>query len=129
MRSVPDLTAMWSLVRDPWGTPGRRLRFAVLAEDAMPFPHVVEIDVEDHPDADRIAMIVGIMADMVADVAPGGTLAVLVERPGSTTVTDVDRACLSELLRHLDATDTKHWPIHLGNDESIAPTPVAELIG
>lgn len=120
---------MWSLVRDPWGTPGRRLRFAVLAADAMPFPHVVDIDVDNHPDPDRIAMIVGIMTDMVADVAPRGTLAVLVERPGAAAVTDLDRGCLSELLRHLDAAGAKHWPIHLGDDESITPTPVAELDG
>jgi len=63
-----------------------------LSRDGVQLPVVVPIDdVPERPDLLVVGNLCGVVADVLADAAPGGSAVVTLTRPGSETVDDTDR--------------------------------------
>ncbi len=71
-----------------------------LSPDGVQLPVVVPIDdVPERPGPLLVGNLCGVIADVLADAAPGGSAVVTLTRPGNETVDDTDRYWFRTLYR------------------------------
>lgn len=76
VQSHEALGRLWSDVQEPWLQSESRLRCVLFDSNKIPKPHTIEIDVASSPDPDRLALLLDVLSDMIADVVPGGSVAI-----------------------------------------------------
>lgn len=80
--SQSDVEQMWRTLMRPLGWSGRALWFALVTSEDRPLPQLCEIpDLPDEIDQDGHASAAALWRDLVADLAPGGRVALLFVRP------------------------------------------------
>jgi hypothetical protein len=90
---------------------GRSLLLMFLSRDGAQVPAVVAIDeVPDHPDLDLVVNLCDVIASVLADTAPCGSVVITLSRPGPLTGCDADHYW-AELIR--DAARATAVPLRM----------------
>jgi hypothetical protein len=76
-------------------------------------------DVPSYPDDRFVSNLMGIFGAVLGEQVPGGSVAVLLSRPGSAYVTDSDRAWARALTFSAEQARVPMRPMHLANDEEV----------
>jgi hypothetical protein len=113
VRTAPELEQLWRALLEPLG-------LQLLAEDGLPAPQIIQIDdVPLEPDDRACRSLMGICSQVLEENAPGGSVAILLSRPGRDGMRDDDR----RWARHLTAAGADAsvdlWPVHLANDSRL----------
>ncbi len=103
---------MWQAVRDPWVKGEGRLRFVLMDARGKPWPFPIEIDVSPTTDRDRVALVLDIMADMMTDLAPGGSLAVQIVSTADIGGGDFSAQWVEVISSELAHRSLDRWPMY-----------------
>lgn len=127
--SQSDVELMWSTLMRPLGWRRRALWFAVVDTDDRPLPRLCEIDdLPDRIDPQGHEAAAEVWRDLIAELAPGGRIAVLLVRPGSGGPSPDDRAIAESTYAACRARGVPLEVIHLATDHDIFPLPADEVL-
>ena len=122
LRSQADVELMWRVLMTPLGWRERSLWFVLVAPDDSPVPHVYEIaELPDEIDPGGHAAAAGLWRDLLAEVLPGGRVALLLSRPGTGAPTAIDREIAAGTYAACRAEGVRLEVIHLATDDDILP--------
>lgn len=125
-----DLEQFWRAVLGPLGFSKRRLWLVMIDAYDEPIQRLIEVDDlplgMDPRDADNLMTAFGVP---VRDDLPGGSLAILLTRPGRDQMRADDRRIALELTRAAGRAGVGLRPIHLANDAELRVFAVDDLIG
>lgn len=113
------LHQMWLSLRDPWHQSRSRIRFVLLDSQRIPRPYPIEIDVMEHPEIDRLVMILDVLTDMIEELTPEGSLAV---QYVSADAQPNDRAIepwLELITEELEKGSLSAWPVYVSNGTAV----------
>ncbi len=124
-----SVTAMWRSLMKPVGWHDDRVYATVIDAGRHPTPMVLEIDEIPHrwTAADSRGLL-SIYAQVLADNAPGGSVAILLCRPGPARLTDNDRRCCRDLYDAGREASVALEVVHMGTDTAIIPVPLDEVL-
>ena len=112
-----ELDQFWHTMMGPLGFTRRKLWVLFLADDGLPVPQLMEIeDVPSVPDAMTCESLMSLCEMVLDDVIPGGSVALLLTRPGSDQMSDTDRAWARTLIAAAASEGVELWPVHMAND-------------
>ncbi len=129
IRTQADLAEVWAHLMGPGGYARPSLWLLVILADHRPIPHLVEITGADEPPAENeLAAFARFLRSLADDLGPGARFATLRTRPGSDTVTDLDRAWAASAYDACRRAGVRCEVPHLGTRGSIRPVPRDELV-
>jgi hypothetical protein len=129
LRTDADVTTMWRTLMKPLGWHNRRQYLVFVEADRRPAGVVVEVgEIPDTLTPDDIAVMVDFLADLPDHGIPAASVAILVCRPGSATLTDDDRALCREIYGAAARTGVTLELLHVGTDTAIVPAPMDEVL-
>ncbi len=108
----------------------RLLWFGFLTADGWMAPHLHQVDdLPPQPIAPLAANLIAICRRVLDEVFdPAGSVAFLLSRPGSATMTDDDRAWARALAAEATRGEVRLQPIHLATDEAVRVFAADDLI-
>ena len=116
--SVSDLDRFWRSLKGPWGFAQPQLWCVVLGPRGEWTSIFLKIEqCPDEPDVTLVERLFGVVADVVDDHVPGGSMALMFARPGGDELSDVDRRWARQLTSSGHASRIDAWPVFLANDE------------
>jgi hypothetical protein len=128
--SQSDVEQLWRAVMRPLGWRGRALWFFLVTPDDRPLPRICEIaDLPDAIDPQGQEAAAKLWHDLLADIVPGGRIALLLVRPGGGGPSTTDRAIAEGTYAACRAAGVALEVIHLATDEDIWPLPADEVLG
>ena len=124
VRTDAELLLRWRQLMGPWGFQQRSLWVLWFDGDGYQAPVIVPID--DIPDQPEDEFLVNLMyivteAAQVAETPGRVTVAMTLSRPGSSRVSDSDRAWAGALHDHALRADVALWPVHLATKGTARP--------
>jgi hypothetical protein len=120
IRTQHHLFTYWRSLMGELGFSERLLWCAFLDAGGYPTPVLSQIaDVPSYPDDQSLGNLMGMFARVLDDSVPGGSVAVLLSRPGSAYVTDSDLAWGRGLTFAAERARVPMRPVHLANDEEV----------
>jgi hypothetical protein len=124
-----DVTTMWQSIINPLGWHNARMYVVAIDRDRRLTPVVTEIDeVPARFTADNAGALMETYVQVLDEFVPGGSLAILVCRPGCPQVTDDDRRWCRNLYDAGRDADIPLELLHLGTDTEIVPVPMDEVL-
>lgn len=124
-----DLYQHWRALMGPLGFSRPLLWLCFIAADGRPAPVLSQVDdLPPVPDEPFLANLMMIAEDVIDHEVPGGSLALLLSRPGSAHVTESDRAWARGLTTAALEARVRMRPVHLANDEEIRIVAPDDLI-
>lgn len=130
IRDEADLTTRWRQLMGPGGFDTRRAWLAWFDAQGHQLPALMPI--EDLPARPDPVLLPRLMEVLTGACPVGGSIAVLLSRPGSGAVTDDDRAWARAL--YAQARDARAravsvplWPVHLATFDRVRPLTVDDL--
>jgi len=119
IRSQDDLHRHWRALMGPLGFSGRQLWLHVIGEDRRPTPMLLQVDeVPEDPEPAMLDGMMAVLGEMLAD-APGGSVALLLARPGCTPMTAADRRFAQAVAAAGRRSGVPLEPLHLATDEEV----------
>lgn len=129
LQSQSDVELMWRTLMRPLGWRRRALWFALVDTGDRPLPRLCEIDeLPDRIDPDGHAAAAEVWRSLIADLVPGGRLAVLLVRPGGGGPSADDRALAEGTYAACRVAGVPLEVIHLATDEDVWPLPADEVL-
>lgn len=119
-----DVERFWTRICHPLGWDRHDLWFVLVDADGRPLP-VVQ-DVRDRPvavDPGIVGNLVELWRRVCEELVPGGSIAVLLCRPGSAKVDESDRAWATAITTEATAAGVPLEIIHVASDAAITPLP------
>jgi hypothetical protein len=125
VRTQADLHHTWRALMGRLGFSDRKLWLLFLTEDGRPLGPLVSIDdLPDGPYDLRVDDLVGLCREILEGPGGGGSVALLVTRPGRDAWHVGDRAWGRYLTAAAHRIGGRVWPVHRANDlELVAVTP------
>jgi hypothetical protein len=128
--SQSDVEQMWRAVMRPLGWSRRALWFFLVTPEDRPLPRICEVaDLPDEVDDEGHAADAELWRDLLADLVPGGRVALLLVRPGAGGPTPADRAFAEGVYTACRRVGVPLEVIHLATDEEIWALPADEVLG
>ena len=128
--SQSDVEQMWRSLMRPLGWRERALWFVLVTAEDRPLPRVCEIaELPDEIDPENHAAAAELWRDLIADLVPGGRVALLLVRPGGGGPSALDRAIAEGTYAACRAVGVPLEVIHLATDEDIWPLPADAVLG
>jgi hypothetical protein len=125
-----DLQAAWRALMGTLGFPDRRLWLLFLDPDGRPLGPLLSIDsLPDGPYDLPIADLVTICREILDGPGGGGSVAMLVTRPGRDDWHVGDRAWARYLTAAAHRLGGRVWPVHRANDRELVVVPPNEVGG
>lgn len=129
LHSQSDVERMWRTLMTPLGWRTRSLWFVMVAPDDIPVPQVCEIgDLPEEIDHDGHVAAAELWRKLLADVLPGGRIAMLLSRPGHGSPGPQDRAIAAGTYAACRAAGVPLEVIHLATDDEIHPLPADAVL-
>jgi len=129
LQSQSDVEQMWRTLMRPLGWRTRSLWFVLVASDDVPVPQVCEIaELPEEIDPDGHAAAAELWRDLLADVLPGGRVAMLLTRPGVGIPSAVDRTIAAGTYAACRAVGVPLEVIHLATDDDAWPPPADDAL-
>jgi hypothetical protein len=125
-----DLQAAWRALMGTLGFPDRRLWLLFLDPDGRPLGPLLSIDsLPDGPYDLPIADLVTICREILDGPGGGGSVAMLVTRPGRDDWHVGDRAWARYLTAAAHRLGGRVWPVHRANDRELVVVPPNDVGG
>lgn len=125
-----DLEHTWRHLLQPLGFTERSLWLMLVDAEHRPLPMLTEVgECAARPDADLLASFADLAGRIVDEQVPGGSLALLLSRPGAGGPTDDDRAWAHGLVTSCRAVGVRAEVVHLATDVDVVPLPLDALSG
>jgi hypothetical protein len=129
LQSQTDVELMWRTLMTPLGWRSRGLWFVMVSPDDRPVPQVCEIaDLPDEIGPDGHATAADLWRHLLADVIPGGRIALLLTRPGGGGPSPADRAIAEGTYTACRAAGVPLEVMHLATGEEIFALPADEVL-
>ena len=115
---------------EPLGFGSRRFWVTMFGPDGE--PSGVMIDVDDAPmaiDDDEADQMIEGLGEVLLDILPGGTVAILCCRPGRDAMNRLDRRLALDLARAAARTGVPLRPIYFANDVMLRVFAADDLVG
>ena len=129
LKTDADVTAMWQKLIDPLGWNDIRVYVNVIDADRRPTPVVLEVDeIPGRFTEGDARALMRIYAHLIHKNAAGGSIAILVCRPGPPQLTDDDRTCCRNLYSAGRAAGIPLELLHVGTDTATVPVPMDEVV-
>lgn len=121
IRTTDDLLRQWQALMGHLGFGSRSLWLIILDRDGRITPALPRIeDLPVPPDQTLVRRLLSLCTVVLdAEDLAGGSVAVLLSRPGSASVTASDRAWARQLGRHAARLDLAMHPMALATDEAV----------
>lgn len=120
MRSLDDLERHWRSIKGPWGFSEPQLFCQLFAADGTLLPQIMNItDCPSEPDALLLENLFGIMTEVLADFAPGGSFAAMFARPGDAQCREADRVWARKITAAGAKAPIDVWPVYLATDVGV----------
>ncbi len=120
IRTQHQLYLTWRALMGPLGFSERLLWFGLVDEGGYLTPVLSQIaDIPAYPDAEQLMRLMEMFSEVLRHQAPGGSVALLLSRPGRAPMTDSDRAWGRALTSAADKAGLAMRPVHLANDEEL----------
>lgn len=120
IRTQHHLYLHWRALMGELGFSERLLWCAFLGAGGYPTPVLSQIaDLPSYPDDQFLGNLMDVFGMVLGEEVPGGSVAVLLSRPGSAYVTDSDRAWARGLTFAAEQARLPMRPVHLANDEEV----------
>lgn len=130
LTSQAAVESMWRGLMQPLGWRGRSLWFVLVAPDDRALPHVYEIgEVPETIDPGGHAAAAELWHDLLAEILPGGRIALLLTRPGSGGPSLADRELADGTYAACRRGNVPLEVIHLATDHDIVPLPADAVLG
>jgi hypothetical protein len=117
IRNSGDLCLRWRALMGPLGFGRPRLWIAFLEPDNMMSGQLTQIeDIPRRADSKMCGSLLEMCRYVVGPNGVGGSVAMLLTRPGRNAMDDADRSwarCLTAAADHLSVS---MWPVHFAND-------------
>jgi hypothetical protein len=117
IRNSGDLCLRWRALLGPLGSGRPRLWIAFLEADNMMSAQLTQIeDIPRRADSRMCGSLLEMCRHVVGRKSAGGSVAMLLTRPGRNAMDDADRSwarCLTSAADHLSVS---MWPVHFAND-------------
>jgi hypothetical protein len=117
IRNSGDLCLRWRALMGPLGFGRPRLWIAFLEPDNMMSAQLTQIeDIPRRADTKMCGSLLEMCRYVVGRNGAGGSVAMLLTRPGRNAMDDADRSwarCLTAAADHLSVS---MWPVHFAND-------------
>ena len=128
VRTQADLQRTWRRLIGTLGFPDRRLWLLFLAGDGRPAGPLLSIDnLPDGPWELPVEDLVTICREILEGPGGGGSVAMLVTRPGTDTWHVGDRAWGRYLTAAAHRVGGQVWPVHRANDTELTVVPADEV--
>jgi hypothetical protein len=123
-----DLHDRWRLLLGHGGFRGRQLWLLWFDAQGHQLPVVMPVeDLAERPDRLFVDNLSRIVADVVAQQAPGGSVAMALARSGASSVQAADRAWARALYERAAATELPMRRLHLATPGSVRPLVLDDL--
>lgn len=120
VRTQHHLYMHWRALMGPLGFSERLLWLSLLDDGGFQTPVLTQIaDLPAHPDDDLLARLMEVCSEVLRAQAPGGSVALLLSRPGRAPMSESDRAWARGLMSAAERAGVPMRPIHLANDEEL----------
>jgi hypothetical protein len=130
LHTQADVEQMWRTLMTPLGWRTRSLWFVLVAPDDVPVPQVCEIgDLPEEIDPGDHATAAQLWRDLLADVLPGGRVALLLSRPGCGGPHAGDRLIAEGTYAACRAAGVPLEVMHLATDDALHPLPADTVLG
>lgn len=127
VRTPADLRRAWSHLMGRLGFPDRRLWLLFLDDEGRPLGPLLTLDnLPDGPYDLPIEDVVTICREILGGPGGGGSVAMLITRPGTDDWHVGDRAWGRYLADAAHRVGGRVWPVHRANDRELVAVPAAE---
>jgi hypothetical protein len=127
VRTQADLRRAWQALMGRLGFPDRRLWLLFLDAEGRPGGPLLSIDnLPDGPYDLPVEDLVTICREILGGPGGGGSVAMLITRPGSEEWHVGDRAWGRYLAAAAHRVGGKVWPVHRANDRELVAVPAEE---
>lgn len=125
------LSTYWRALMGPLGFSRPLLWLSFISADHLPTPLLTQIDeLPELPDDEPLLTnLMYVASRIIDDQVEGGSLAVLLSRPGRAQMTDSDRAWARALSAAGDVAGVSMRPVHLATDEAVRVFALDDLLG
>jgi hypothetical protein len=125
IRNPDDLCLRWQALMGPLGFGRPRLWLAFLEPDDKMSAHLTQIeDIPRWADSGMCCSLLEMCHHIVGRNGAGGSVAMLLTRPGRNPMDDADRSWARDLTSAAEHLEVSMWPVHFANDlelRSFAP--------
>ncbi len=131
IRDLGDLTEAWQFVDGGHGYSAPQLFALLIDADGHVVPTIIQMydeELDSTPDDPLLEVFVDRLGETLDMVAPGGAVAIMKARPGSSGMTDLDRRWCQTLHRHLHAAPFASKPLFFATDTSLDVVPPDVLV-
>ncbi|MGH3447561.1 MAG: hypothetical protein ACRDQA_32385 [Nocardioidaceae bacterium] len=120
IRTQEDLYQHWRALMGPLGFSERLLWLCFVNPDGVVAPTVSQIaEIPVMPQDEEARSLIHMVAEVLEREAPGGSVAILLSRPGRPEMTGSDRAWARALTSAAAVTGVRMQPVHLANDHEV----------
>ena len=121
LHSQADVEKFWTTICQPSGWRAPELWAVLVDAEGEPFPSVHQVsELPTTPDVDG-------WRHLLDEIDPGGRVALMLGRPGSTRVTAFDRAWTRALVHGAHRAGVELEVVHVCSDAGIRPLPLDEV--
>jgi hypothetical protein len=125
VRSAGDLLLTWRALIGDLGFDGRTLWLLFLQPDGRPLGPLLNIDdLPDGPHALEVDQLAALCREILDGPGSGGSLAMLITRPGRDPWHVGDRAWARYLTAVAECVGGQVWPVHRANDRELVEVGV-----
>ncbi len=131
IRSLPDLTDLWTFIDGGHGYSAPQLFAIPLDRTDHALPSIIQVyddDLCQEPDDHPLEQLIYQLAAVVEELVPEGSVAVMRARPGGPDMTEQDRRWCLALHRHLHAAPFATRPLFFATDTSVGIVPPDVLV-
>ncbi len=120
IRTQADLEQHWRALMGPLGFSAPQLWLNVVGDDGRPTALLTKLeDVPHRPDDGLLDRVVEITRQLITSTAAGGSLAVLLARPGRSRLTKSDLTWAAKLTAAASRNGVPLRPIYLATDDDV----------
>jgi hypothetical protein len=117
IRNSADLCLRWQALMGPLGFGQPRLWIAFLEPDNMMSAQLTQIeDIPRWADSRMCGALLEMCRHLVGRTGAGGSVAMLLSRPGRNSMDSADRSWARYLTSAADDLGVSMWPVHFAND-------------
>ena len=117
IRNSDDLCLRWRALMGPLDFGRPRLWIAFLEPDNMMSASLTQIeDIPRRADSKMCGSLLEMCRHVVGRNGAGGSIAMLLTRPGRNPMDDADRGWARGLISAADHLSVAMWPVHFAND-------------
>jgi hypothetical protein len=117
IRNSNELYLRWRALMGPLGFSRPQLWIAFLEPDNMMNPRLTQIeDIPRRADSKMCGLLLEMWRHVVGRNGAGGSVAMLLTRPGRNPMDDADRSRARYLTSAADHLSVSMWPAHFAND-------------